>query len=166
MQVDVSLGSFGVGSANVTLQVVDALAGLPSGAVLGSLTQADPPNGWCTFDLSPAGVTLQQGSSYGIVLSDDDANGAGDPSRYVQVRWSNAYAGGALWDHSTGTWAPTMLSGTTPGDMAFRTWMVPVPEPATPSALLPLLLPLLRRTRFGARPRPLNVGPLAPTDAR
>ena len=120
----------------VTVSIVETQNGIPSGSVLGSVTVNPPALGWFKFDFSQESVDLLAGTQYAIVAYNND-NISGDPSDGVRIQFdNNLYAGGRLWQWKPTTgWQPYVspIPDTISSDidMAFQTWMVPIPEPTT-----------------------------------
>lgn len=119
-----------------TVSIVETNNGIPSGAVLGSVTTHVPSVGHFKFDLSTESIILSLGSQYGIVVSNSD-DSSGDTTDALGIQFnSNKYTGGELWKWKPTTgWekytsaAPGYIIGN--GDMYFNTWMTPIPEPCT-----------------------------------
>jgi hypothetical protein len=116
--------------------------GMPGAGLIGSTAIASPPTAapWNTFtiDLSGAGVDVEAGKKYSLVLSGVDtvlAQGATAFSWAASIA-TDGYAGGSAWGQiGGGPWTDPGLAfiGGQPGavDFYFRTYVTPVPEPTS-----------------------------------
>ncbi len=117
-----------------------------------TLTPAELPpdsDAWVAFDFAPLNLTLQEGTTYFIGLSQ------GDGAIY-SVNWQGStngtYAGGAFGYRDFVDDGFTL----TDWDLGFRTYMSPIPEPSTSIFLLLGYAALLIK---GCRTRPSSLPP-------
>ncbi len=106
----------------------------PTDEVLSSIQfTPDEPDNWFTIDFSQQNIILTAGTLYSIVLMNDDLQI--DVTTHISpgVYWDeNAYLSGELWRYSRSSDEWSLGNGSNfEGDMAFRTYMEPVPEPGT-----------------------------------
>jgi len=147
-------GFLGVGNPTypATISIVQTVADVPSGAVLGAVNVPGFVVGWNSIDFLGESVILNAGTKYGIVLANNDIRKDIAPTDAFNVQWDiNPYSAGALWERTlaTGVWQLAVFDTSSPpgvADGAFRTYMV-VPEPASLGLLLIAGLALLRHRR-------------------
>ncbi len=145
--VEVDLFKSGAPTAPLTLDIrpVNGIAPeLTAGASLGSISllPSQVSNGWVSFDLSAANISVNAGDKLAFVL-ESTQDFSGNQNQYgftISGSGTNTdyYPGGHLWDQNNGgAWEHTI--GNPSYDMRFRTFVTP--EPA--SACLMLLGGLL-----------------------
>lgn len=134
--VEVRMDSWGTLSFPTTVSIMNTVNGLPD-AVLGSVSY---PNGfrfgWQSIDLVSEDIFLFLGNTYAIVFSSDSDSGL--QANGFEVNWLNAehtvsypdYLGGELLEDRGSGWSP-VIHNSLGGDMAFRTYVTPIPEPGT-----------------------------------
>lgn len=129
----------------------------PGTAVLAAVNLTGFTVGWNQIDFSGQSVFLDAGTTYAIVLENDDANKDLLPTDSLRIQWTgDPYAGGRLWERTADTglwyWPAAMQDSGLPtpagdADGAFRTYMVP--EPAALALLIAPAFLVLRRKRKG-----------------
>ena len=106
----------------------------PDGAaVFGQATVPGAGLGWQTLDLRSLNIVLKANTSYALWFTSNDPS-VNDPGIGLGANWSpDVYTRGAALKRPTGQdWSPWNFdAGSTTGDIQFRTFMDPVPEPAS-----------------------------------
>lgn len=122
-----------------TIAIANVIDSMPGTLILGQVYVDQFTDGFNNIDFLSESVFLTAGTTYAIVISNDDP----DPYDYGSVTWdlatSDVYSGGSLWNWMNGVgWNQDYLMPDydfSKMDAAFRTYMLP-----EPSALLLLAL--------------------------
>ena len=151
-------GYSGQATCPATIAIVTTAADVPTATALGTVLNAPLAVGWNSIDFFSQSIALSAGTKYGIVISNTDPNKNTSPTDALRIQWdTNPYAAGILWERSRNAgggwnpWEPAIFdTSSTPGyaDAAFRTYMVPIPEPTAIALLLcPAMVAVLRNKR-------------------
>ena len=109
---------------------IEIVQGNPgSTTILGTTTiTVDPSDqGWYNIDFSGETISLNAGATYSIVIYNNDSSFTIDPTFKLGINSSGGYANGEMWYKG---FLPWQQSAGGSWDLAFKTYMQPVPIPS------------------------------------